>query len=340
MIWTEKMMEKASKALGEYVQSLQNPLVAEANLFGMGVVGEFETMLKSYYGVEYAVSFSSATNALTAISLVLELESSEVITSPFNWGSSVAALNLVNAQPRFTKTNDYLSIDVNSIEPLITNKTKAIVSVDYGGYPAEQSQIREICDKYNLYFISDAAQSLGAFVGGLPASSLADIWITSFTHGKTLYTGEGAAILTNNKAIYQKLLNYLHPNRVRLEVSLDNYNKIAPINGRINPLAAVMGKAIFYDALDNLKIYQKVCFELLDWLKYQKEISLPQFPKNDLPSFFYVVAYINDLSNIDAINQHLKTANLPFFAQPLHLSSLSSNHPAPINLLNFQYRLP
>ena len=60
-----------------------------------------------------------------------------------------------------------------------------------------------------------------------------------------------------------------------------------------------MGKAIFFDALDNLKIYQKACFELLEWLKFQHEISLPKIPKDDLPSFFYVFGYINDLTNIN-----------------------------------------
>lgn len=332
-------MNKASKALGEYVQSLQNPSVAEANLFGMGVVGEFEAMLKSYYGVEYALCFSSATNALTAISLVLELGNGEVITSPFNYGGSLGGLDLVNAKLKFAQTNDYLSIDTNSIKQLITNKTKAVWSVDYGGYPVKQSEIRTICDEYGLWFISDAAQSLGAFSNDLPASSLADIWVTSMTYGKTLYTGEGAVILTNNKAVYQKLLPYIHPNRVRLEISLDDYTEIVPINGRINPFAAVMGKAIFFDALDNLKNYQKSCFELLEWLKNQKEISLPQIPNGDLPSFFYVFGYINDLANVDTINQRLKAADLPFYAQPLNLSSISPNYPAPTNLLNFQYQV-
>lgn len=331
-------MEKASKALGEYIQSLQNPSIAEANLFGMGAVGELEAMFKSYYGVEYALCFSSATNALTAISLVLELGDSEVITSPFNYGGSLGGLDLVNAQLKFTDTNDYLSINPTSIESLITNKSKAVWSVDYGGYPVNQSEIRAICDKYGLWFISDAAQSLGALSNGLPASSLADVWVTSMTYGKTLYTGEGAVILTNNKTIYQKLLSYIHPNRVRLEVSLDDYTEIVPINGRINPLAAVMGKAIFSDALDSLKTYQNACFELLESLKHQKEISLPQIPKSDLPSFFYIFGYINDLANIHAINQRLKADELPFYAQPLNLSSLSLNHPAPTNLLNFQYQ--
>lgn len=338
MIWTEKMMDKASKALGEYVQSLQNPLIAEANLFGMGAVGEFETILKSYYEVEYALCFSSATNALTAISLVLELGDSEVITSPFNYGSSLGGLDLVNAKLKFAQTNDYLSIDTSSIKPLISNKSKAVWSVDYGGYSVNQFKIRAICDEYGLWFISDAAQSLGAYSNKLPASSLADVWVTSMTYGKTLYTGEGAVILTNNKTVYQKLLSYIHPNRVRLEISLDDYTEIVPINGRINPLAAVMGKAIFFDALDNLKIYQKACFELLEWLKFQNEISLPKIPKNDLPSFFYVFGYINDLANLNTINQRLKVADLPFYAQPLNLPSLSPNYPVPTNLLNFQYQ--
>lgn len=331
-------MDKVSKALGEYVQSLQNPSIAEANLFGMGAVGELEAMFKSYYGVEYALCFSSATNALTTISLILELGDSEVITSPFNYSGSLGGLDLVNAKLKFAQTNDYLNIDTNSIKPLITNKTKAVWNVDYGGYPTEQSKIRAICNEYGLWFVSDAAQSLGASSNGFLASSLADVWVTSMTYGKTLYTGEGAVILTNNKTVYQKLLSYIHPNRVRLEISLDDYTEIVPINGRINPLAAVMGKAIFFDALDNLKTYQKACFELLEWLKSQNEISLPKIPKGDLPSFFYVFGYINDLANIDAINQRLKTDKLPFYAQPLNLSSLSPNDSAPTNLLNFQYQ--
>jgi perosamine synthetase len=209
---------------------------------GGGVVAEFEKMLEEYYGKKYCLACSSATNAMTILIKELELIDSEVITSPFNWPSSLGGLLLFNNRVIFSDTKDDLTIDVKNIEKKITRRTKAILAVDFTGNPSDTIALRKICNKYNLFYIADAAQSLFARTKeNLPASALADFVIISFTSGKSLSLGEGGAILTNNKNVYQKLLKYTHPYRYKIEVGLEEYNEFIPINNRINPLTAQLG---------------------------------------------------------------------------------------------------
>ncbi len=99
-----------------------------------------------------------------------------------------------------------MNIDSKSIEEKITERTKAIVAVDYTGQTVEIDAIREICDKHNLIFIEDAAHSIGTKYNGKMIGSLADMTTFSFHPVKTITGGEGGAILTNDETLYKKLM--------------------------------------------------------------------------------------------------------------------------------------
>ena len=101
---------------------------------------------------------------------------------------------------------DTYNISPKSIEAHITEKTKAVVAVDFTGQAVRIKEIREICDKYNLVFIEDAAHSIGTKYNKKQVGSLADMTCFSFHPVKTITSGEGGAVMTNEKKFYQKLV--------------------------------------------------------------------------------------------------------------------------------------
>ena len=98
------------------------------------------------------------------------------------------------------------NIDPAVIEAHITERTKAVVAVDFTGQAVKIREIREICDRHHLIFIEDAAHAIGTTYDGKPVGSLADMTCFSFHPVKTVTSGEGGAITTNDDRLYRKLV--------------------------------------------------------------------------------------------------------------------------------------
>jgi dTDP-4-amino-4,6-dideoxygalactose transaminase len=131
----------------------------------------------------------------------------EVITTPITFAASANCAMYCGARPVFADINpETYNIDPDSIKNRVTDKTKAVVAVDFAGQAVEIDKIRSICDKHKLVFIEDAAHSIGTRYKGKQIGSLADMTTFSFHPVKTITCGEGGAILTNDKSLYHKLM--------------------------------------------------------------------------------------------------------------------------------------
>lgn len=164
-------------------------------------VEEMESKLCQLTGAKYAVSCTNGTSALHLACLAAGVkEGDEVITTPLTFMASANCARYCGATVVFADINpDTYNIDPKSIREKITDKTKAIVAVDFTGQVVEAKEIREICDEYNLIFIEDAAHSIGSKYDGKPVGSLADLTCFSFHPVKTVTGGEGGAVTTNNE---------------------------------------------------------------------------------------------------------------------------------------------
>lgn len=171
-------------------------------------VGELEQALADYAGAGYAVAVSNGTAALHYACLAAGIgPGEEVITTPLTFAASANCALYCGARPVFADVEpDTYNIDPKSIEAHITEKTKAVVAVDFTGQAVKNKEIRELCDKYNLFFIEDAAHSIGTKYDGKQVGSLADMTCFSFHPVKTITSGEGGAVLTNDRELYQKLV--------------------------------------------------------------------------------------------------------------------------------------
>lgn len=171
-------------------------------------VEEFEKKLCELTTAKHAVAVANGTAALHCACIAAGIgPGDEVITTPITFAASANCALYCGAKPVFADINpETYNIDPESIRAHITDKTRAIVAVDFTGQVVEAEKIRRICNEYNLFFIEDASHSIASSYNNEPVGSIADMTTFSFHPVKTITGGEGGAILTNNDELYKKLV--------------------------------------------------------------------------------------------------------------------------------------
>lgn len=173
-------------------------------------VSQFEKTICEITGAKYCVSVSNATAGLHIAVAALELEDgSEGITTPNTFLASSNCMVYNNVKPVFADINPVsYNIDPAEIEKHITDKTKLLIPVHFAGLPCEMEKISSIAKEHKLHVIEDAAHAIGSqyadgsYVGNCKYS---DMTVFSFHPVKTITTGEGGAVTTNDEKLYQKL---------------------------------------------------------------------------------------------------------------------------------------
>jgi perosamine synthetase len=169
-------------------------------------VNLFEKKFAEYIGVKYAIATSSCTGALHISLAALDIKpGDEIIIPDITWASTAFAVKYLNAIPVFADIEPKTwCIDPKDIRKKITSKTKAIIPVHLYGHPAEMNEIKKIALEFNLSVIEDAAESVGAEYHGQKTGSIGDLACFSFHGTKTITTGEGGMITTNDDELYDK----------------------------------------------------------------------------------------------------------------------------------------
>lgn len=171
-------------------------------------VGGFEQKFAQYLGMKYAITATSGTAALHLALTSLEIgKGDEVIVPSFTMIAPVFAILYTGAKPVLADSGlQTWNIDVSQIEKKITKKTKAIIAVHTYGHPVNMDPLIAIAKKHGLFIIEDAAEALGAEYKNKKTGTLGDISCFSFYANKTITTGEGGMVVTNNKSLHKRLL--------------------------------------------------------------------------------------------------------------------------------------
>ena len=165
----------------------------------MGPITErFEAEFSRYLGGGHAVAVTNGTAALHLAAVALGIgPGDEVICPTLTFVATAAAMLQAGAEVRFgdsTSLDDF-SIDPAEIDRLVTERTKAIVVVHYGGFPVDMDAIHEAAARHGLLVIEDAAHALGSVLGGEPCGRLGNAGCFSFFPNKNMTTGEGGMIV-------------------------------------------------------------------------------------------------------------------------------------------------
>ncbi len=186
-------------------------------------VSRFEDEIRQYTGAKHAVAVSSGTSALHVALLLTEVApGDEVITQPLTFVATANAISYCSAQPVFVdverstmgldpdKLNDFLmnngilKSDGRCYNKITGRKIAACVPMHTLGHPVRIDQITEICQKYHIPVVEDAAEALGSLYKGRHAGTFGDIGILSFNGNKPVTTGGGGMIITNEEALAAK----------------------------------------------------------------------------------------------------------------------------------------
>lgn len=189
------------------VASIASILQRRRNWASGAEIHDFEVRLADYIGAKYAIAFNSGTSALFAAMIAYGLEKGdEVIVPSFTFIATANAPLFVGARPVFAEIeDDSYGLDPEDVLERITSRTKAIMPIHYGGCPCRIKELEEIAEDRDLILLEDAAEALGAKVGDEMVGSFGDSSILSFCQNKIITTGEGGAVVTNSKSIYEKL---------------------------------------------------------------------------------------------------------------------------------------
>jgi len=187
------------------VQVLRGDMVTQGP-----AIEKFEETVATYVGAKYAVAFSSGTAALHGACYAAGIgPGDEVITSPITFVASSNCVLYQKGTPVFADIKaDTYNLDPEDAERKITDRTKAIIPVDFSGQPVEIDRFMELAEKHNLIIIEDAAHSLGATYKCRKVGNQAHMTMFSFHPVKHVTTGEGGVIVTNHEGYYKKLLMF------------------------------------------------------------------------------------------------------------------------------------
>lgn len=189
-------------------------------------VKEFEEKVAEYVGAKYAVAVANGTAALHMACFAAGIkEGDEVIVSSITFAASSNAVLYCGGTPVFVDIDPLTyNIDPEKIEEKITNKTKAIIPVDFSGQSVDMDRIKAIAEKYGLIIIEDAAHALGSEYKGRKIGSQADMVEFSFHPVKPITTAEGGIVTTNNEDLYKKMILFRTHGITRdCEVLQDNH---------------------------------------------------------------------------------------------------------------------
>ena len=256
-------------------------------------IEKFESSFAQYNGRKYCIAFNSGTSAGHAALIALGINAkSEVIVPSFTFISTANWPLMVQASPKFADIEmQTYGMDPKDLEFKISKKTKAVIPIHYGGLPCKINEINEISNKNKFYLIEDAAESFGASLNGRKIGSFGTVSIFSFAGNKILTTGEGGALCTDSKELYEKVkLIRSHGRQLHSGYfsSMQDHDYFSlGYNWRMSSITAALGlsqlnkiEKIIDMRRNNAKYYQSK-------LKNIKEISLQE----ELPGFKHVYQF-------------------------------------------------
>ncbi len=273
-------------------------------------IAELEKKLCDITGAKYAVVCSNGTAGLHMAVLAAGIGAGdEVITTPITFAASANCALYCGARPVFADINpETYNIDPASVEKCITDKTRAVVAVDYTGQSADLEPLLKLCREKNLVLIEDGAHVIGTTYQGKKNGSIADMTMFSFHPVKTVTAGEGGAILTNSEEYYRKLLLYRAHGITRDETLMEHsadgpwyYEQLVlGYNYRMTDMQA----ALLISQLDKLDLFSRrrkeivarynEAFAKLPGIVIQKEI-----PESDTTRHLYILRIKPEAFSID-----------------------------------------
>jgi len=231
--------------------------VVRSGIFGFGPkVAEFEAKFAEYMDAKYGICTNSGTTSiLTALIAAGVGAGDEVIIPPYTFIATASAVLDVNGTPVFADIDpDNYCLSPESVEQMITEKTRAIITVHLGGCPTDMDVIMDLAKKHDLIVIEDASHAHGARYKSKGVGALGNMGCFSFQSSKNLNCGEGGIVLTNDRALYDRCSAHHNSRRLPSE-AIGDVGDIVGTNFRMTEFQGAILLAQFgrFDEQSNIR---------------------------------------------------------------------------------------
>lgn len=289
-------------------------------------IQKFEELFAEKVKVQHATTVSNGTVALHLAMLALGIgPGDEVIVPTFTYVASVNAVAYTGATPVFVDSIfESWQISSKEIRKKITSKTRAIVAVHLYGHPCEMDALMAIAREHGLYVIEDCAEALGSLYKGVPVGGIGHVSTFSFFGNKTITTGEGGMVASNDQAIIERVIHF---KRQGVCAYKEYWHDVIGYNYRMTNICAAIGLAQLEQADEFIN---KKC-EIAKWYR-QSLAHLPievhgQF--GDVKHSYWMVSILVEKpSQRDALREHLARNGIetrPLF-YPVHTMPMYSKN--------------
>lgn len=237
----------------------------------------FESEWKSCMGTDYCLLMTSGFGAITSALIGLGIgPGDEVIVPGYTYIATALAVTAVGAIPVIADIDETLTLDVGEVEKKISKNTKAVIPVHIQGFPCDLDAICAVAKKYGIAVVEDACQSIGGKYHGEYLGTIGDAGAYSFNYFKVITAGEGGALVTRSRQIYERALIYHDASAVAFFGSqLDGISE--PLFGGVELRISDITGAILREQLKKLpgiiEDLHKNKFALIDMLNYKDMVA-------------------------------------------------------------------
>ena len=297
--------------------------VVEQNRFVLNKeIGEFECLFSDFTNSKYTVSCSSGTDALELILRALDIGDDDEVIIPTNTFIATAlAVTRCGAKPIFVDNDEFYLINPIEVEKKITKKTRAIIAVNLYGQLTDLKVLRKISTQNSLYLIEDSAQSHGAKNQSYTNNqSIAAAY--SFYPGKNLGAwGDGGAVTTNNKKLYEKILLLRNWGSVK-----KYYHDELGFNSRLQPLQGV----VLSEKVKKLEYWNRLRNNIAEmYFKELEDITTLNLPKVKTGNYHVWHLFVVRVKNRKQILRDFSKHKVEFgihYPVPIHRQKAYSTH--------------
>jgi dTDP-4-amino-4,6-dideoxygalactose transaminase len=293
------------------VEKSLEEIISTGRLTSGKYVEEFERKVAALCGVKYGVATTSATTALHLSLAVLDIEEGdEVLVPDFTFPATANVVFQQKATPVLVDVDpETFAIELSDMERKITSRTKAIIPVYPFGFPIEIEKILAVAKKHNLFVIEDAATAIRTEFKGKKAGSWGTLGCFSFHPRKTITTGEGGMIMTNDEKLAEKA-RMLRNHGGRKTIA-NIYEFISPgFNYRMSEMQAALGVAQLGDLDQIIEKRKEITETYYKLLKNSKKVSLQKVVKGGKSSYQSFVVVLSDEVNRDDLIVKLSESNI------------------------------
>ena len=280
------MKEEIDQAIASTINNTQ--------FIGGEPVRSFEAEFAAYVGVDHCITCGNGSDSLEIILQAIGVGPGDEVIVPANsWISTAEAVNNVGAEPVFIDVEEFTrNLDLNLVESLITNRTKAIMPVHLFGLPADMNSLNELAEAHGLKVIEDSAQAVGALYKGRKTGTFGHAASFSFYPGKNLGAyGDAGAIVTNDEELAERIRRIANHGQIE-----KHDHQFLGRNSRLDSLQA----AILNAKLPHLENWIQGRNQVAQWYnRYLGDhVVKPVIPENHTHDFHLYVIQVQDRAHL------------------------------------------